>query len=88
MENVESGGANGWSRWRMAMWGIAAFLLLLRVVRLRLAGATLAAGSTVCRTCATLAAGYYSCICRSGVGGGLVGAYHVQAGGRRSGTYA
>jgi len=35
MENVESGGANGWSRWRMAMWGIAAFLLLLPLVAMQ-----------------------------------------------------
>ena len=35
MENVVRGGANGWSRWRMAMWGVAAFLLLLPLVAMR-----------------------------------------------------
>ena len=35
MENVVRGGANGWSRWRMAMWGVAAFLLLLPLVAMQ-----------------------------------------------------
>ena len=35
MENVVRGGSNGWSRWRMAMWGVAAFLLLLPLVAMR-----------------------------------------------------
>ena len=35
MENVVRGGANGWSRWRMAMWGVAAYLLLLPLVAMQ-----------------------------------------------------
>ena len=33
MENVVA--ANGWSRWRMAMWGVAAMLLLLPLVAMQ-----------------------------------------------------